>query len=769
MTNSPHLDGLKDELSRLLKDDTTDFQNILRITSEIAKEDADVIRFSTDAAMVRRLGRELVAKQETALSELVKNAYDADATTCSVSISDDARGVMQIVDDGSGMSRADLVNGFMRLASDEKVKNPVSPKYSRARAGKKGIGRFATERLGKRLTIITQTEEQDQAWKVTIDWSAFEQGTDINLVPNTISAVPKERPHGTRLLIEDLNDSWTEAEVRRVYRYLSTIITPVFDSIQTQHAQDDPGFSVDLVRAGQQNTALVNADSEIFDLAVGLIEAEIDASGKTTWSVAAKRWELSDKDQEIGLDRNHSVPLQHARNVKLKAHYFIQARELLGHSTAFIRELLDEYGGILLYRNGYRVAPYGDKEDDWLGLDYKRTSTFAPINSRTFLGFVALSDPEGQLFEETSSREGLIETVAFAEVRKIMSAVLEAAVRRIEAARGKGPRARIQDAESGERAATEAESAVLEIERFVTSPAMAGVFAPEEREQFRLSVARIKEAVRATSVIVRERDELLKEVNLLRILASMGLTIAEFTHDFSALAETLELSVQAIKRDATISTEALDATLSRFEEQFRRVRSYTAHFGSMMTSNASRMLEPIDLYAFARSFRNDLTAIFDRRGMQLTVQPPTEYDIYTKKMHRSEWSSILLNLLTNSIKAVKRAQRAGRFLIRVGTAGQGFVYLEFSDNGDGIPPENRDRVFDAFFTTTGGTSGRDSDASQAIGTGLGLKIVADIAQSAGGRVQVMDPPEGYVTSIRVTVPAGSVDTDDQAEAGESDQ
>jgi sensor histidine kinase regulating citrate/malate metabolism len=63
------------------------------------------------------------------------------------------------------------------------------------------------------------------------------------------------------------------------------------------------------------------------------------------------------------------------------------------------------------------------------------------------------------------------------------------------------------------------------------------------------------------------------------------------------------------------------------------------------------------------------------------------------KMHRSEWSSMLLNLLTNSIKAVKRAQRPGRFLIRVGAGGPGFVFLEFTDNGDGIPKENWERVF----------------------------------------------------------------------------
>jgi len=94
---------------------------------------------------------------------------------------------------------------------------------------------------------------------------------------------------------------------------------------------------------------------------------------------------------------------------------------------------------------------------------------------------------------------------------------------------------------------------------------------------------------------------------------------------------------------------------------------------------------------------------------------------------------------------------------------QGFVFLEFSDNGDGIPKANRDRVFDAFFTTTGGSLARASDASQAVGTGLGLKIVADIVQSAGGQVEVVDPPEGYATTIRITVPAGSPDADGESE------
>ena len=260
---------------------------------------------------------------------------------------------------------------------------------------------------------------------------------------------------------------------------------------------------------------------------------------------------------------------------------------------------------------------------------------------------------------------------------------------------------------------------------------------------------------------MRERDDLLKELNLLRILASMGLTIAEFTHDFSHLAETMEINTKAIKRAAATSTVELDAALERFESQFRLLRGYISHFGNMMTNNSSRQLQAIDLYAFARSFRDDMNALFVRRGMLLEVERPAQYEIYTTKMHPSEWSSILLNLLTNAIKATKRAQLPGKFLIRVGVNKPGTVFLDFCDNGDGIPIANRNLVFDAFFTTTGGSPARASDIAQAVGTGLGLKIVADIVNAVGGKAEVIDPPTGYSTCIRISVPAGAPPTMDK--------
>lgn len=771
---SPTLEELKAELGQRVGEQATDFDEILRLASNIAEKQEGVVRFAADAALVRRLGRELVAKQETALGELVKNAYDADATSCTVNLIEDiGERSFEIVDDGSGMTYREITNGFMRLASDEKVVNPISPRFGRSRAGKKGIGRFATERLGATLTIITQTEHEPNSWTVEVDWSAFEQGIEIGGVANRVAKTGKERPHGTRLVIGGLRDRWTDADLRRVYRYLATVIQPVVEGMHpTPESEDeqgryksDPGFSVEIERSGivlNEPKVVANLDTEVLGQALAVITAKVDSAGIATWNMTCPREDITVVGEAIGLARGKVVPLPEARNVELRAHYYIRLSEFLGHSTSAIGNLLDEHGGIRLYRNGYRVPPYGEKQDDWLGLDEKK-STWAPISSKTFFGYVALQDSDGNLFEETSSREGLIESQAFEEVRNLTSKVLETAVRRIEAKRGKGRgSSKKSDPKGGVSAASAIETAVKEVRTAVIASQEQGANPIESKERVDGAVRRLAMAANVVIEIAQERDELLAEVSLLRILASMGLTIAEFTHDFSHLAETMELNLNALETSATGLSEAFHQRMERFRGQFRQVRAYTSHFGSMVTSNASRQLMEIDLYEFARSFEADLSAMFTRRGVTLRVERPREYNLRTTPMHTSEWSSILLNLLTNSMKAVARAQRAGEFLIRMGRTVSGWVYLDFCDNGDGISEENREHIFDAFFTTSGGSGAREPEAVQAVGTGLGLKIVSDIVGGVGGEVTLVEPPKGYSTCFRVAVPGAK----DVAASGE---
>ena len=125
-------------------------------------------------------------------------------------------------------------------------------------------------------------------------------------------------------------------------------------------------------------------------------------------------------------------------------------------------------------------------------------------------------------------------------------------------------------------------------------------------------------------------------------------------------------------------------------------------------------------------------------------------------MHPSEWASILFNFFTNSKKAIRRAGVAGRVFIRCGRE-EGKVYLEFSDNGDGIPKEKEEVIFNAFYTTSSAAGRSASEIDSLTGTGLGLKIVSDIIESYNGNVYVTTPHDGYTTTLRVEVPETKID------------
>ena len=177
------------------------------------------VGFTIDAGLIQRLGYELVGRAETAVSELIKNAYDADARNVNVYFknSNVIGGALEICDDGLGMDEGQLINGFMRISASEINHNPISPKYKRQRAGRKGIGRVATQRLGEELVIITQTANSDNALKITIDWNSYISDADLTSITFPIEVIPKLQKEGTILRINKLRDVWTIASIKRVY------------------------------------------------------------------------------------------------------------------------------------------------------------------------------------------------------------------------------------------------------------------------------------------------------------------------------------------------------------------------------------------------------------------------------------------------------------------------------------------------------------------------------------------------------------------------
>lgn len=736
-----------------LQKEAVDVSLVLALATELAKNDADNVRFFTDAGILRRLGYELVSRQETAVSELVKNAYDADATNVRLIFTDSdvPGGSLEIVDNGNGMTRGELVDGFMRLSSDLKIREPVSPRYQRQRAGRKGIGRFAVQRLGSRLTITTQTIDDDHALRVRIDWDKFIPGQDLTTIASRIEKVEKSQDEGTSLLIESLRDSWRESQIRRVWRYVSDLIQPLAVSHELSLSGADPGCRAEFYRVQDEGPEVVaDEQTEIFQHAVAVIDASVDSRGYGRWGIRSHRFsEISDDEMPIGLDSDDpSIPFENLRDVRLKAYYFIyQAALLPPMMDNTIRRIADEWGGIRLFRNGFRVLPYGERRDDWLNLDktYARRQILVPISNLNFFGYVAVTDPEGQRFEETASREGLIENDAFRELTSFAFRVLRAAVLRVGEARQTKRIAAGRESQIEDPPEEKIQQALRELRTITESQGEVEYHAEAAIQELEVGISEL------TQQFTLRQADLIDELGMLRVLASLGIMVGEFTHEIGHTLNAAKLNSQDLVREVREPTSAKNLALN-LAANIERIRSYARYFDGTVRANVRRELVPHELGRVLVDFQRELSPSAERRNVKLEISV-NGFDLYTVPMHNSELASILFNLYSNALKAVTRAKpELGQILIRAGLQDR-IVYIEFCDNGDGVPEDILDRIFNPFFTTT--TYGGDDSDEDLLGTGLGLKIVSDIVEGYGGAIYLSDLPNDLVTCFRVELPAAS--------------
>lgn len=760
----PEVEALREKLLDALSQGDLDFGKVIQLANELAKQDPDNVRFSTDAAIIDKLGRELVSRQETAVAELIKNGYDADATRVELIYknAEEPGGTLVVDDDGNGMSRQELIDGFMRLSSRDKVREPISPKYGRQRVGEKGIGRFATQRLGKQLVITTQTEDDPQAHQVIIDWEEFEGGRELGEITNQIETIPegRDRGVGTTLRIEDLRDGWTEATMRRVYRYVSDLVQPFPLSEETEAKDIDPGFQVSVFRENEQDYETVADEKElVYDNALAVIDASVDEQGEAVWSVESERLDVKEEYEPLGSERDEpGKPFEELRDVRFRAHYFIYGQGYIPKlARKKIRDMAKNRGGIRVYRNEFRVLPYGEKDDDWVGLDESTRARriLPPHANNNFFGFVEIVDPDGEHFQEKSSREGLINNQAFEELQDFVYRAIRAAVWRIAEARGKKKTSGQSDWESAED-----EKPASEEFRDTASRLSDAVDEAEREPDPEKAEEKLKNAVRQESEraetraqIEEEREaEQIKEKEMLRVLASLGTSIAEFIHELRAPLSSARTNASLLYNtleDGSEEKEIASDLLANIDS----FKAYASYFDETVSENTQRELEPADLIEDIERF------IEAADPLASDVEIETEYESYNPRpvpMHPSEWASILFNLFSNSRKAIRRARTEGKILVRAGEE-NGNVFLEFADNGDGISDEERNRVFNPFYTTTGPPERHAPEAEEMRGSGLGLSIVDDIVSGYDGNVYLTEAPEGYATCFRVEIPAATED------------
>ena len=760
---------IKAAIEELLKSEEIDYSRFTTLSNELLKQDREHVRFSVDAGIINRLGKELVGRAETAISELIKNAYDAEASYAHLIFKYAIRagGSIEIEDDGNGMTYDELINGFMRISSSDKIHRPVSPRYKRKKAGKKGIGRFAAQRLGKQLIIITQTVDSPQAIKATINWDDYVIDSDINEVTGQIEYVEKERASGTTLVINQLYEGWSDNAILRAYRYTEDLLIPEplsRERVEWDRGRQDPGFKASFYRDRvSENTIIVDENTAFYDHALAVIEGYIDDEGQGFWRFSSDKLGVSTTEyKKIGREReDDSSHYLSARSIHFKTYYFIYDRSLIpGPLFTYVKNLGSEMGGLKLYRNGFRVPPYGEKNNDWLDESVRRKTYLFPHQNQSFFGYVEIDDASSDLFEETSSREGLIENEALSEIENFVFRAITSACQEVAALRNRKQTANQKDWEKKspnqkmQEALTEFSDLInKDKEEQDDSSGSNG-----QREEQRRKYEQVYEKMREGQEEQEEHTEKLQDkINMLRVLAGLGLAIGEFIHEIKYYFPGFTAEIDELKRllGSNIRTQERIDTL---ESNLMAMKSYTTFFGSTISNNAQRVLEPVNLKEEINSFEKVIARDSTKANISITDNRNEVSvllaEMKTIPMHKSEWASIFFNLYTNAKKAIKKSGNPDSGRIRIECyENANNLTLDFSDNGCGVDPVIREHIFEAFVTTTSAAGQGSPDEEAYTGTGLGLSILQEMISSYGGQIYLLETPnEGYVTTFRIEIP-----------------
>ena len=560
------------------------------------ENDVTNVGFTVDAGLIQRLGYELVGRAETAVSELIKNSYDADATVVDVDFINVSTqgGSLIISDNGLGMTKQQLINGFMRISSTDKLHNPTSIRFNRTKAGKKGIGRFAAQRLGERLILVTQTKESTNAIQIEIDWDKYSIDKDITAITFPIRNIPKEKVEGTTIKIHGLREKWTEASIKRIYRYVLDLFQPDYLSerskVDNLAIQNEETFKVNFnLVSNEGKRSFLNDQISVFNKSLAIFEGYVDKNHHGIITIKSESLDIDDtmeityKDEE----NNYSA----LTDVYFKIHYFIYDRPIYygdrisGPELKKIQELSKTASGVRLYRNGFRVLPYGEPKDDWTNID-KRWSTESgkiniPLNNQNLFGFVEIIDPTGNIFEETASREGLIENDAFNQLSDFINKSLIAARGRI-AERIKVFKEKqntddfTQDSYTKEHTTQEM---FIKLKNLIDGKYIQDANTKNEGQDTDRDK---KEGLE----IIKKLENLIEEAGMLRVLAGLGLTIGEFTHEMKQFHSSVYSHISKLNQ-LNLCNEAQEQ-INEIKAVFDNLFSYTDYFGTTISQNTNR-------------------------------------------------------------------------------------------------------------------------------------------------------------------------------------
>lgn len=381
--------------------------------------------FRVSSALKDIIGRDLITDDFIAVFELVKNSFDAGAKRVDVIFNNIYGKDSNIIikDNGKGMDKIDIEDKWLFVAysakkegTEDDYRNKIrSSKYY---AGAKGIGRFSCDKLGSELTIYSRKLSKKPVYKVDVDWAEFEDDVHKDFDKIKVShGVAKNNPYkinnGTVLEIKNLRESWDRDKLLKLKRSLEKLINP-------NQGKDKKTFKIYLSapdeRQNDKNTLRESGGDEIpWDIVNGeinnflfedlglrttQINTKISADGKVIITSLIDRGKLVYEITEENLFITKSGMLNN-----IDIHLFALNQTAKTYFTRRMGTRAVNYGSVFLYKNGFRIYPFGEVGDDSFQLDKRRAQHRSNLGTRDVIGRIEING-ENVDFQEKSSRDG---------------------------------------------------------------------------------------------------------------------------------------------------------------------------------------------------------------------------------------------------------------------------------------------------------------------------------------------------------------------------
>ncbi|WP_049853608.1 sensor histidine kinase [Dickeya fangzhongdai] len=714
--------------------------------------------FDLSARVPMQLGRESISSSTVAVSELIKNGYDADAESVHVEFylrEYPALSTLVIRDDGNGMDADTIYDHWLKIGTDFKNGVELSLNKKRVLTGAKGLGRLGLDRLSKKVILYTKTKGSSTVIQLIVDWRKYEE-TNASISDIKHDIYEQDLPlsgkygdifssvddSGTYMVLIGLKDDWYPEFIEDLKQELRLLISPyrsTNDFSITIHRTINnvvfPAYPVDtqelLKAASWEVKAVVDSNNKVKLSFKNNSTGELIEQIPTPW----KEWISKQGDKPL------FGPL------KFEFHYMVRKKEFLSKIDMSARNwsrFMELNRGVRIYRDDFRVRPYGEPtgKGDWLDLGYRKSSSPGGIKQGGFriapnqiIGAVSISKTTNAILNDQANREGIVENDAYLQLRtfilKIISSFESLATK--EARSDENTDLAVELERIIKEKDSELKGAIDGIKAFSKKTKKKGKRIPPAqvlnqrlRELERAKASHQKALDDYYLYLEKEREKLEDEKDILSNLASLGVLTVSFGHEIrthSSLALTNSKTLKSLVRRAQVAREGIDYDqLISVTDLMITGAQYVDTFSKLAIDNIKpdkRTRSKVNVPKIFKYIFDMMSATFSKMGIQYEIEfLRIEEDDFNVRSFEIDWESIAINLITNSTWALEDTKKEERKIkIIFERIGGTRLRLSFMDSGCGLETGQEDAIFLPMH------SRKTDRKGNSIGTGMGLSII----------------------------------------------